>query len=40
MDINFSEYWDRYEPVFLQIGFKVLAGIGIPFPQMDVHLVK
>lgn len=29
MDFNFSELWDKYEPVLLQIGFKVIAGVFI-----------
>jgi small conductance mechanosensitive channel len=29
MNINFSEYWDKYESIFLQVGFKVLAGLFI-----------
>jgi len=29
MEFNISELWDKYEPVLLQIGFKVIAGIFI-----------
>ena len=29
MDFNFTEFWDKYEPVLLQVGAKVIAGIFI-----------
>ncbi|TXF88304.1 mechanosensitive ion channel [Neolewinella aurantiaca] len=29
MNIQFSEYWDKYEPIFLEIGVKVVAGVFI-----------
>lgn len=30
-DIDFAEFWDKYEPQLLAIGFKVMAGIFILF---------
>lgn len=31
MNIDFLALWDKYEPIFLQVGFRVLAGILILF---------